>query len=53
MTLEDSESALILETLEQAGWIDVVALRLAVQTGSPGPEGRVATFANAISENRS
>jgi hypothetical protein len=30
---------------------DVVALRLAIQAGPSGPEGRTAIFANAISKN--
>jgi hypothetical protein len=30
---------------------DVVALRLAIQAGPAGPEGRAATFANGISKN--
>src|ERR1700677_409067 len=44
----DCPAAPVLPHVDQ----DVVALRLAVQPGSAGPEGRVATLANAISENR-
>src|ERR1700684_3780851 len=43
----DFPAAPVLSHIDQ----DVVALRLAIQAGPAGPEGRVATFANAISKN--
>src|SRR5580698_87908 len=43
----DFPAAPVLSHIDQ----DVVALRLAIQAGSAGPEGRVATFASAISKN--
>ena len=44
----DLPAAPVLPHIDQ----DVVALRLAVQAGAAGPEGRVATFASAILKNR-
>src|SRR5580700_11114148 len=43
----DFPAAPVLSHIDQ----DVVTLRLAIQAGPAGPEGRVATFANAISKN--
>src|SRR5580692_373680 len=43
----DFPAAPVLSHIDQ----DVVALRLAIQAGPAGAEGRVATFANAISKN--
>src|SRR5580692_12776782 len=43
----DFPAAPVLSHIDQ----DVVALRLAIQAGPAGPEGRAATLANAISKN--
>src|SRR5580704_5475314 len=43
----DFPAAPVLSHIDQ----DVVALRLAIQAGSAGPEGRAAALANAISKN--
>src|ERR1700722_12028 len=43
----DFPAAPVLSDVDQ----DVVALRLAIQAGPTGPEGRAATLANAISKN--